>query len=85
MPHIVHKKLRLTYRLYATGRRKTIALKIHRDGQVDVRAPQHISLTMVRRFVDKRADWILEKQRYFQELLLRVRDIRSCVRMFYQI
>lgn len=69
MPHIVHKKHRLAYRLYSTGRRKTIALKVHRDGRVDVRAPQHITRTMVRRFVEKRAGWILDKQRYFQELL----------------
>lgn len=69
MPHIVHKKHRLTYRQYATGRRKTIALKVHRDGQVDVRVPRHISPTTIRRFVTRRADWILDKQRYFQELL----------------
>ncbi|MFA6091382.1 MAG: SprT family zinc-dependent metalloprotease [Elusimicrobiota bacterium] len=69
MPHIVHKKRRLIYRLYSTGRRKTIALKVHRNGWVDVRVPRHITRAMARCFVAKRADWILDKQRYFQELL----------------
>ncbi|MBI5624305.1 MAG: M48 family metallopeptidase [Elusimicrobia bacterium] len=44
-------------------------MKVHRDGRVDVRAPRHVTKTMVRQFVLRRADWILDKQSYFQDLL----------------
>ncbi|OGS05114.1 MAG: hypothetical protein A3G41_01885 [Elusimicrobia bacterium RIFCSPLOWO2_12_FULL_59_9] len=46
-----------------------MALRVHRDGSVEVRAPRFVKQSQVRRFVAKRADWILERQRYFQELL----------------
>jgi len=71
MPAIICKGRRLQYRLYATGRRKTMALRVNRDGGVEVRAPRFVAQAQVRRFIEKRAEWILEKQSYFKDLLQR--------------
>lgn len=68
MPILVHGKQRLRYRLHKTDRIKTLALRIHRDGVVDVRAPRFVDNEQVLRFVTRKAEWILDKQRYFAEL-----------------
>jgi hypothetical protein len=44
-------------------------LRVHRDGEIEVRAPNFVKQVILRRFVDSRAEWILEKQRYFADLL----------------
>lgn len=62
-----HPKIRFSIR--STERQKTLALKVLPTGEVEVRAPRFIRQAQVRRFVEKRAEWILEKQRYFSELL----------------
>lgn len=69
MPLIIHRGHRLQYSVCATQRSKTMALRIHRDGSVEVRAPRFVKQSHIRRFVARRADWILERQRYFHELL----------------
>ncbi len=56
------------YQLSVTRQRKTMALRVHQDGSVEVRAPHFLKQSQIRQFVAKRADWILERQRYFQEL-----------------
>lgn len=71
MPVIVYNGCRLQYRLHATPRLKTLALRVSRDGGVDVRVPKFVKHAQVRQFVRKRAVWILEKRHYFSDLLKR--------------
>lgn len=40
------------------SKRRTMALQITPEGQVVVRAPQHIPQTVIDRFVESHADWI---------------------------
>lgn len=68
MPTILHHGRKLKYQVHATARLKTLALKVHRDGVIEVRAPKFIKLAQLRQFVVKRAEWILHKQRYFADL-----------------
>ncbi|HVA66232.1 MAG TPA: SprT family zinc-dependent metalloprotease [Elusimicrobiota bacterium] len=68
MPTITYKSHELQYEVRLTARRKTIALQVHRNGLVEVRAPRFIKRTELHRFVGKRAEWILEKQAYFADL-----------------
>ena len=69
MPIILQEGRRLEYRLRRTDRRKTIALRVQRDGGVEVRAPHFVNAAHVRKFVGGRAGWIAERQRYFSEML----------------
>ena len=69
MPLCIHRGQRFEYNVCATQRSKTMALHVKRDGSVEVRAPLFVKQSQVRQFVAKRADWILERQRYFHELL----------------
>ncbi len=68
MPTICHKGRKLKYDIHLTARRKTIALKVHRNGDIDVRAPKSVKATQLRQFVGKRADWLLDRQTYFADL-----------------
>ena len=67
MSTLVQKGRQLRFRLHKTDRTKTLALRVQQDGGVDVRAPRFIKIEQVRRFVARRADWILDKQNYFAE------------------
>lgn len=58
----------IRFKTLATSRRKTIALKVRRDGSVELRAPRSVTRAQMRRFVARRSVWILERQRYFREL-----------------
>ncbi|MDX6770045.1 MAG: SprT family zinc-dependent metalloprotease [Elusimicrobiota bacterium] len=71
MASILHRSRRLVYQVVATPRVKTVALRVHRDGTVEVRAPRSVKQAQVRRLVARRADWIVERQRYFLDLLRR--------------
>jgi predicted metal-dependent hydrolase len=55
----------ITYDLIFT-RRKTLGIIVHRDRQVTVRAPMGTSLTEIDRIVQKKAAWIVRKQREFE-------------------
>jgi predicted metal-dependent hydrolase len=45
--------------------RKTVAIDVHPDGTVVVKAPDAADLAAVENFVRRRAPWILRKQREF--------------------
>lgn len=52
------------------GQRRTMAVEIHQDGQIVVRAPYRISQTRIRQFVEEKSDWIqknLEKMQGKQQ------------------
>jgi hypothetical protein len=68
MPTIFHKGQRLKYAFHLTARRKTIALKVHRNGDIELRAPKSVKPTQLRQFVGARAAWILERKTYFADL-----------------
>ena len=42
--------------------RKTVAILVHPDGQVTVRAPKQVPLAQIQAFVDSKAEWIEKKQ-----------------------
>jgi len=71
MPTITFKRRKLEYTVHRTAGQKTLSLKVHRDGQVAVGAPGFVKQMELRRFVVKRAGWILEKQSYFSDLARR--------------
>ena len=49
----------ITYRVIRSAR-KTLQVEIRPDGEVLVRAPQHLADAEIRRFVESKADWIAE-------------------------
>lgn len=42
--------------------RKTVAILVHPDGQVTVRAPKQVPLAQIQAFVESKAEWIEKKQ-----------------------
>ena len=50
------------YKLVRTGR-KTLAIYIRPNGEVEVRAPRRVSIQVIERALREREDWILQKQR----------------------
>lgn len=50
------------------SKRKTLALQVHRDGSVVVRAPLSTMNHEISHFVEKMKKWIEKQQRYFKEL-----------------
>lgn len=60
--------MRLRYSLQKTGRTKSLSLRVHLDGSIEVRAPQFVEPARVHQFVARKTDWILDKQQFFVEL-----------------
>ena len=44
------------------SKRKTIALYVRRGGEIEVRAPNHVSLTFIKQFVEKKGQWIARQR-----------------------
>jgi len=61
---------RVNYNLLPSKGRKSVCLRVNRDGTVTVRAPKYVSKNYIDGFVQKRAAWIAEKQKYFERLLI---------------
>lgn len=57
----------VTFRL-ERKERKTLAIEVHPDGSVRVKAPLRLSLTRIVKRVEQRGAWIVEQQRRFAEL-----------------
>ena len=51
----------INYRL-VRSRRKTVAIHVHRNGEVEVRAPRRAPEAMIRAFVQEKRHWIESKQ-----------------------
>lgn len=60
---------RVNYSLLPSKGRKSVCLRVSRDGIVTVRAPGFVTKSYIDRFVGKRAGWIAEKQKYFERLI----------------
>jgi len=60
---------RVSYSLLSSKGSKSICLRVNRDGSVTVRAPRFVTKSTVEQFVGKRSAWIVEKQKYFEQLL----------------
>ena len=71
VPTIGQDDRSLKYRLQRTDRRKTMALRVQRDGGIEVLAPGGVDAAYVRNFVGRRAGWIADRRRYFSEMLRR--------------
>jgi predicted metal-dependent hydrolase len=67
MPSIIHHGNALHFSLCISKRRKTITLRVNRNGSVAVTAPSYVKTTIVRRFVKSKVEWVLDKQKYFLE------------------
>lgn len=61
---------RVGYSLLPSKGSKSICLRVNRDGSVTVRAPRFVTKSTVEQFVGKRSAWIVEKQKYFEQLLV---------------
>ncbi|MBI4802611.1 MAG: M48 family metallopeptidase [Elusimicrobia bacterium] len=59
----------IAYTLLPSKGRKSVFLRVNRDGTVTVRAPRFVSKAYIEQFVAKRSGWITEKQNYFNQLL----------------
>ena len=62
----------LEYKVVRSAKRKTLTLTVQRDRRLVVRAPEGISDEEVRRVVDAKRQWILEKQRNPQKYKERI-------------
>lgn len=69
MPHIIHKGKKLIYTLNITKRRKSICLRVDRNSNVVVSAPKFFNKSVLQKFVQKKADWIVDKQKTFQNFM----------------
>jgi len=61
---------RVGYSLLPSKGSKSICLRVNRDGSVTVRAPRFVTKSTVEQFIGKRTAWIVEKQKYFEQLLV---------------
>lgn len=51
--------------------RKTLAIEVHPDSSVHIIAPQESSISAIEKKVEKRANWIVKQQQYFEQFLPR--------------
>jgi len=65
----------LPYTLHFSSRR-TLAIVVHHDGEVVIRAPQHIARSEAVSFLLDKAGWVRRKRREFQERRLEPADYR---------
>lgn len=69
MPYIIHKGRKLSYTINITKRRKSISLRVDRDSNVVLNAPSFFKKNLLKKFVEEKADWIVEKQKAFQNFM----------------
>ncbi|MCC5849592.1 MAG: M48 family metallopeptidase [Verrucomicrobia bacterium] len=62
---VIYGQSRITYRVREVDR-KTLAIEVHPDQRVEVRAPLHCDGEEIRRRVRKRAAWIQRQQDFFR-------------------
>lgn len=62
---------RFVYELEKTTPRKTLSLRVHRDGRIAVKSPDHLHPDQVHDFVGRKSVWIAQRQRYFSEMMRR--------------
>lgn len=71
MPTTIRGGRRLEYDLEKTSPRKTLSLRVHRDGRIAVKSPDHLHMDQVHDFVGRKSIWIAQRQRYFSEMMRR--------------
>jgi predicted metal-dependent hydrolase len=67
------------------SRRRTIAVEVHEDASVTVRAPGWVSMKFIKKFIDEKKAWILKKQEEARESIRRrpVRNFEEGEEFFY--
>lgn len=84
MENVVINNQRVEYTLKRSNR-KSIAIEIAVDGSMVVRAPLKVSMQTIERVLEKKKDWILEKQNKHQGEATRAHDqvyyLGSCMRV----
>lgn len=69
MPCIVHRKIKLFYTIKPKQRAKTITIRVDHHNGINVSVSKTVRKSFIRDVIKKKAEWILEKQSYFQQLL----------------
>lgn len=68
MHHIQYGTKQITFSI-AHRKRKTIAIEVHPDTSVQIKAPLGCQLEEVKRVVSKRSKWIINQQKFFEQFL----------------
>lgn len=68
MRHIQYGNTKIVYSVKRTRRKKTIALQVRPDLQVVILAPPFLRDNAVKEIIQKRAGWIVEKQRKLKRI-----------------
>jgi predicted metal-dependent hydrolase len=55
-------------------RRRTLELRINREGDLEVRAPINMPIEKIEEFIDKKQDWIIRKQNFVRENRNKVKE-----------
>lgn len=58
----------ITCKIIRSRRRRTLALEVHRDGTVIVRAPIFTMNTTIQKFIKRMYNWVIKKQKMFASL-----------------
>jgi len=68
MHHIQYGTKQITFSI-ANGKRKSIAVEVHPDTSVQIKAPLDCQLEVIKSVVTKRSKWIITQQKFFEQFL----------------
>lgn len=68
MYHIQYGTKQITFSI-ANRKRKSIAVEVHPDTSVQIKAPLDCQLEDIKRVVTKRSKWIITQQKFFEQFL----------------
>ena len=68
MHHIQYGTKQITFSI-ANRKRKSIAVEVHPDTSVQIKAPLDCQLEDIKRVVTKRSKWIITQQKFFEQFL----------------
>ncbi|MBE0392155.1 M48 family metallopeptidase [Flavobacterium sp. PL002] len=68
MHHIQYGTKQITFSI-ANRKRKSIAVEVHPDTSVQIKAPLDCRLEDIKRIVSKRSKWIITQQKFFEQFL----------------
>jgi len=73
----------LQYRICASDKRRTVALKVDRNGTVSIYVPDVVPLSIIRQLVIERQSWILAKQAMVAARSTAVQPLQTGTRLDY--
>ena len=69
MEYIKYGTYNISYTIKRSKRKKTLAISISPTAQVIVLSPEFLKKEEIEKLVKKKAQWIIEKQKYFKHLM----------------